>query len=582
MELRHIPIEDLKLTNVNVRHCKKVPDVSDILPSIRKRGILQPLLVRPNGKGFEVVAGRRRYFAAASVKEETGTCDPVPCAIMEKEDDAAALEASLLENFARLPMDPMEQYEAFAKLTKEGRAVTDIAETFGVTERMVKRVLALANLIPPIKSAFQRDEIGHGTLRILTMASKAQQKEWLNLHKGEDTNAPRGEQLKRWLFGGDNIKTSVALFDLTDYSGAIATDLFGDESYFVDANQFWQSQQQAVETTKQALIDAGWTRVETFETGKYFCEWEYEKTTKSDGGRVFITLRHDGEVTFHEGYIPLREARAKAAKAPGEGGADATGQPVKPEITKAMQTYLELHRHALVRAELLKHPAIALRLTVAHMIAGSALWSIHPEPQKAPKPEITASVLQSVSQGAFEQERAAILSLLDMNVDRAELVRHTGDSSATAIPFAKLLTLTDAEVMRVMTFAMAETLCSGSCMVEATGFYLGVDPAGKWQPDDIFFELLRDKATINAVLEDIAGKQIAEANEGATGRVQKGVIVDCLKGLNGRKQIKDWVPNWLKFPFEGHTGAPIETTSVGAEWQRIASVFDPQTDMTQG
>lgn len=573
MELRHIELENLKPAAVNVRHGRKLPDVSDILPSIRKRGILQPLLVRPDGKGYEIVAGRRRYFAAAQAKEEAGKFDPVPCAIMEKGDDAAALEASLLENFARLPMDPMEQYEAFSRLVKAGKEVSDIAETFGVTERMVTRILALANLIPAIKTDYSKDEIDHGTLRILTMASKVQQRDWLKLLKSDDSHAPLGNQLKRWLFGGEDIKTSVALFDLMEYKGQIVTDLFGEDSYFTDANQFWQLQEQAIETRKQALIEAGWTRVEIFERGQYFSEWEYEKTAKKKGGRVFVTTRHNGEVTFHEGYITMREARAKARNANGDEGAGTADKPAKPEITKPMQTYLELHRHALVRGELLKHPAIALRLAVAHMIAGSGLWMIRPEPQRAPKPEIMASVQSSVSQRAFETERAEILALLDMDAERSELVRHNGDCYPAAICFAKLLKLSDADVMRIMTSAMAETLQSGSCLVEALGVHLKVEAKGKWQADDIFLDLLKDKAAINAVLESVAGKQVAEANAKATGKVQKGIIHDCINGETGRRQVKDWIPNWLNFPVAGHTKTPIETTDMGSEWLRVASAF---------
>lgn len=570
MELRHIPLEELKLTKVNVRHGRKSPDVSDILPSIRKRGILQPLLVRPNGEGFEVVAGRRRYFAAVKVCEEAGEFGLVPCAVMETEDDAQAVEASLLENVARLPMDPMDQYEAFAKLARKGREIADIAETFGVTDLAVKRVLALANLIPAIKTAYRNEDIDSSTLRVLTMASKAQQAEWLKLHRSEDTYAPRGEQLKRWLFGGGNIRTSVALFDLGDYNGAIAADLFGEDSYFADADQFWKLQGEAVEARKQALLDAGWTSVDVLERGAYFCEWDHEKTPKTKGGRVYVSIRHDGEVTFHEGYIPLREARAKTAK-----GGDSVEATAKPEITKAMQTYLELHRHALVRAELLNHPAVALRLTVAHMIAGSMLWNVQPEPQKAPKPEIAASVRDSVSQSEFEKERTEVLRLLDLEPDRAELVRHNGDAYPAAMLFAKLLELTDADVMRIMTYAMAETLQSGSCLVEAVGVHLDVRAVSKWHADDIFFELLRDKATINAVLKDVAGKDIAEANSQATGKVQKGIVADCLCGENGRTKVKDWIPSWLKFPFAGHTKTPIETTAIGAEWRRIAESFKP-------
>lgn len=583
MELRHIPLEDLKPATVNVRHGSKPPDVSDILPSVKKRGILQPLLVRPNGQKngtmrFEIVAGRRRFFAATMAAEETGKADPIPCAIMEKDDDAAAVEASLLENIARLPMDPMDQYEAFAQLAKQGKEIADIAETFGITERKVKRVLALANLVPAIKALYRKDEIDASALRILTMASEAQQKEWLKLYKDEETYAPLGEQLKRWLFGGDNIGTSAALFDLTEFKGEIVTDLFGEDSYFADSNLFWQMQETAIEARKQAYLNKGWASVEVFERGQYFSEWDYEKTTKKHGGRVFVTIRHNGEVTFHEGYVTRHEARAKERRANRENTTDVGNKPVKPEITKAMQTYLELHRHALVRADLLKHPAIALRLTVAHMIAGSSLWLIRPEPQRAPKPEIAASVQSSVSQREFDKEREEVLTLLGINTDRAELVRHNGDCYPAAILCAKLLALSDAEVMRVMTFAMAETLQAGSCIVEAVGVHVGVEAKGSWQPDDVFLDLLKDKATINAVLESVGGMQIAEANAKETGKVQKSIIADFLKGENGRKQVRNWTPNWLNFPFESQTQLPIESTRIGAEWLRAASAFSQCED----
>jgi len=166
-----------------------------------------------------------------------------------------------------------------------------------------------------------------------------------------------------------------------------------------------------------------------------------------------------------------------------------------------------------------------------------------------------------------------------MNADRAELVRHNGDCYPAALLFAKLLTLTDEELMRVMTFAMSETLQSGSGLVEAAGVHLAVAAKGQWQADEIFLDLLIGKTTINAILEDVAGKQIAQANEKATGKVQKGIIADSLAGNNGRKAVKDWVPNWLNFPFRGHTETPVETTSIGTQWQRVASAFEPPVDM---
>ncbi len=148
MELAHIALENLFVSALNMLHAKKVPDTSDILPSVRKRGILMPLLVRPNGspETFEIVAGRRRYFAARAVADEQASFPPVPCHIMQEGDDADALEASLIENLHRSDPDEMEQYETFSRLIiKEGKSVEDVAAAFGLTKRQVEQRMAICS-----------------------------------------------------------------------------------------------------------------------------------------------------------------------------------------------------------------------------------------------------------------------------------------------------------------------------------------------------------------------------------------------------------------------------------------------------
>ncbi len=193
MQLQHIELGKLKEAAVNMRHAKKAPDVSDILPSVKARGVLVPLLVRPNGGDdtFEIVAGRRRYFAAKEVEADVGSIEPLPCAVMEAGDDAAALEASVLENIARLDPEEMTQHETFVRLTKEGKSVDVIAQTFGITELMVKRRLALGNLMPKIREAYRDEDIDAETIRHLTMASKTQQRDWLKLFSDPGQYAPR-------------------------------------------------------------------------------------------------------------------------------------------------------------------------------------------------------------------------------------------------------------------------------------------------------------------------------------------------------------------------------------------------------
>ena len=551
MELKHIELKDLKTTAINVRK-KGGKDVADILPSIRAIGIIQPLLVRPNCEGFEIVAGQRRYNALLTLAEEGAVIEPVPCMVMEDGDDAKAIEASLAENVARLPMDEIDQYKAFAALIKQGRSAEDIAGDFGVTERLVRQRLAIANLIAPILNAYRKEEIDAATVRALTLATKTQQKAWWELFADENKHAPFGRALKSWLFGGADIPVRNALFDVSDYDGATVSDLFGEDSYFDDAEKFWTLQNKAVAESKERYLAEGWEDVVLLDIGAYWASWEYLATAKEDGGRVYVQIAKSGEVTFHEGYLTEKEA---ARKAKGQTGEE-TPSAQKSELTKPMQNYLGLHRHAAVRTELLGRADITLRLAVAQIIAGSGLWSIRADGQKAATEAIHESLATNKAESAFAKERQRVRDLLaiegcedDTLVPRKE---DWGRSIDLHVIFAQLVTMSDADVMAVLTFVVAETLPSASGMVEALGTMLGTDMSAYWSPDETFLDLLRDKEAINACVKDIAGKASADAHLSSAAKVQKKIISDCLNGTRSSGK-KDWKPRYMEFPMRSYT-----------------------------
>ena len=555
MQLQHIEFGKLKHAAVNMRHGKRAPDVADILPSIKARGILVPLLVRPNGDGesFEIVAGRRRFFAAKQIADDGGDVEPLPCAVMEPGDDAAAIEASMLENVARLDPDEMTQYEAFVRLTKEGKSVTDIAATFGITELMVNRALALGNLLPKLREAYRNEDIDIETVRHLTMATKRQQRDWLKLFEDKDGYAPRGRHLKQWLFGGDEIATDTALFLLDDYKGQIVSDLFGERSYFADADQFWTLQNEAIASKCDELIASGWAEVKVLDTGARFHSWEYAKTPKTDGGRVYITVSHRGEVEIHEGWLTQKEATARLrAKEKAENPDAGETETTRPELTNPAQEYIELHRHAAVRHKLLAHPKVALRLMIAHAIGGSALWQTRPEPQATRKEETADSIAKSKAETAFAEQRKLILKLLGLPDHGHSVVRSNGDDHKVATLLAALLKLSDDEVMTVLTFVMAETLEAGTCVVEMLGAHLKLDMRDYWQPDDAFFDLLRDKAAINAMLRHISGKRVADGNVTTAAKAQKKIVRDFITG-DTREKVEGWQPRYMEFPFKAYT-----------------------------
>jgi ParB family chromosome partitioning protein len=570
-ELTHIPLDQLNVSKLNMRHGRKKPDVSDILPSIREKGIRQTLLVRREGEGYGVIAGRRRYFALLELAKETGTNPLVPCAVMSEEDAASAIEASIIENVARLPATEMEQYVAFRKLADEGKAPEDIATFFGVTELLVRRVLALAGLAAPIRKLYADDEIDRETIRALTLATPAQQAEWLKLWESETERAPFGRACKAWVTGGTAITTDKALFDLDQYTGAVTADLFGERAVFADAEAFWAAQAAEVSARIEQYLARGWADVIGLERGAYFQRWEYVQTTKKKGGKVYVEQRHDGTVTFHEGWLKASEARR--TKRQTEDGDAPTPADIKPEMSGPMAEYVGLHRHGAAAASLIGAPAIALRLMVAHATTGSSLWNVRPHVCGARKNETHESVATSVARAeiaAASEQVETLFTALGTMAPRAN-----GDAYSLCETFSALLAMSDEEVMQVLALTMAETLEAGGPVVEAVLHVCGTNLGRYWSPDDAFFELLRDKRAIHAMVADIASPSVAESFVKESGKVQKALIKNRIEGVDCTAN-PDWRPGWMQVPptrlVEGAGCATVEA------WERIASLFEGEDE----
>lgn len=573
MHIDQIPLDRLSVSKANMRAGKKPPDVSDILPSIIKRGVISPLFVRPNCNAghFEIVAGKRRYFASLEAAKQGQDEMTLPCITLGEGDDAEALEISMIENMLRQNPDQVTQWESYTRLVKEGRSVEDIAATFALTELQVKRILALGNLLPRIREAFRAEEIDAATVRHLTLATKAQQKAWLALFEDADGYAPRGQQLKAWLFGGASIATGAALFDLAAFDGQIVKDLFGDEGYFADADQFWAAQSAEIERRKVLYLEDGWSAVEIVPAGVYFHTWEHEKTPKRKGGRVYIDVNGKGEVAFHEGYLTRKEARRQ-----GEGGSEAAKQPApaRPEITAAMTGYIDLHRHAAVRSALAANSGVALRVMVAHAICGSPLWGVRVQDQRSRNEAVTESIETSVAEARFDERRRAVLAVLDFDPDQASLTLGHEPRNGVSGLFQRLLELPDAVVMEVLGVVMAETLASGTGLIETIGLHLGVDMADYWVADDAFYSLIRDREVLTEVLSEVGGDTVAQAHAAEKGKTIKGVIGDYLTGGNGRAKVEHWVPRWMAFPPSAYTQRGGVATVAAAN--RAAWLAEPE------
>jgi ParB family transcriptional regulator, chromosome partitioning protein len=166
-ELREIPVD---LIAPNPRQPRRELDESSLLAladSLRERGVLQPVLLRPvPGGTYELIAGERRWRAAQLAEFET-----VP-ALVRPHDDAESLELALIENMAREDLSPVEEARACALLVEElGLTREDVGRRVGRSRVAVSNVLRLLDLPDEVLELLAAGHLSEGHGRALLTAA---------------------------------------------------------------------------------------------------------------------------------------------------------------------------------------------------------------------------------------------------------------------------------------------------------------------------------------------------------------------------------------------------------------------------
>ena len=236
----------------------------------------------------------------------------------------------------------------------------------------------------------------------------------------------------------------------------------------------------------------------------------------------------------------------------------------RSELSAAMTNYVDCVRLSVVRAALVQSPDAALRLLLAHLVAGTA--SAHIKARTEPMQPLTTGI--SVSIKGLETEKsmaeARAAACIALGVDLRETVVKTnfdGDTIATA--FAKLLTLPDMDVLAILATVMAETHALGSAIVDTVGTQLGANIEGTWAPDATFFDLIRDKEVTNSLLAEVNGAAAAKRSLTVTTKDQKALIAKGLAG-DGRKPAVVWAARWLAFPQTQYTKRRLSSVAAPA------------------
>jgi ParB family chromosome partitioning protein len=165
-ELRSLPVEMISPNPQQPRQTFDEEALVALADSIRARGILQPVLVRPLPGGlYELIAGERRWRAAQLAGSEV-----IP-AIVRHDDDAASLEMALVENMAREDLNPVEEARACAALTEEmGLSREEVGQRVGRSRVAVSNLIRLLDLPDEVLAAIEAGNLSEGHGRALLTA----------------------------------------------------------------------------------------------------------------------------------------------------------------------------------------------------------------------------------------------------------------------------------------------------------------------------------------------------------------------------------------------------------------------------
>ncbi len=162
-----------------------------LVASVRKNGIIQPIIVRKSGHGYEIIAGERRWRAA----QEAGIKD-VPIVIRDVEDPDAA-EMSLIENIQREDLNSLEEAEAFAMLIdKFGISQEELSTRVGKDRSTIANTIRLLKLPQEVKQAVRNKTLTAGHARsLLALDSPAEQIQIFHVIKKKSLSVRDTERL---------------------------------------------------------------------------------------------------------------------------------------------------------------------------------------------------------------------------------------------------------------------------------------------------------------------------------------------------------------------------------------------------
>jgi ParB family chromosome partitioning protein len=194
-ELRQVPIESIRLSAFNARRALDGKSLSELSSSIEQQGLIEPVILRPKGRAYEVIAGTRRFLAARKAGMKTVT------ALVRTLSDSEAFELLMAENLQREDFNPMEIATLLRNAVEELRySQRKLAKRIGKDVAWVNRYLKLLELPQPIRVMLTRGNgLTEGHARHILTLSQDEQIEVANAVAEQELTTRETEMLVRRL-----------------------------------------------------------------------------------------------------------------------------------------------------------------------------------------------------------------------------------------------------------------------------------------------------------------------------------------------------------------------------------------------
>jgi ParB family transcriptional regulator, chromosome partitioning protein len=170
--VRTVPVASLHPNRFQPRSRFDEAGIEELAGSILAQGIVQPLVVTPEGEGWAIIAGERRWRAARRAGLES-----VPVVVREVRDDRELLELALVENLQRSDLNPIEEAEAYSVLQEKfGLSQEEVAVRVGKARTTVTNALRLLRLPEEVRELLLAGQLTAGQARpLLALASPEEQ-----------------------------------------------------------------------------------------------------------------------------------------------------------------------------------------------------------------------------------------------------------------------------------------------------------------------------------------------------------------------------------------------------------------------